>query len=195
MHADVCCVHGISATDSDVEATAASHIVSQERMDWLKVSPVVGLEVRVSVVAALGSCYSWAVSSLEASYADVPAWEGPAVNLTTIAILPQANHTVLVKVQDVSAPEAIALPPYSGMWYIVFCFLCAAFWVWGLGIWIVFGIPLIWWNVRSNAAEKASTSAAYNCAHQLKKLLMWAHHCICHCKAARCRALLGEILY
>lgn len=69
------------------------------------------------------------------------------------ALIPQQPAAVGLVVRDVSAPEYIALPPYGGMWYIVFCFLCAAIWTWGLGIWILFGIPLIWWNVRSNAGK------------------------------------------
>ncbi len=38
----------------------------------------------------------------------------------------------------------VALPPYSGMWYIVMCFGMGAVFAFSLGPFIVFGIPLIW---------------------------------------------------
>ena len=47
-------------------------------------------------------------------------------------------------VSDVSAPVNLALPPYGGMWYIVFAFGMAAIWVFSLGPFLFCGIPLIW---------------------------------------------------
>mmetsp|Transcript_19667 Transcript_19667/g.33971 ORF Transcript_19667/g.33971 Transcript_19667/m.33971 type:complete len:244 (-) Transcript_19667:4-735(-) len=61
------------------------------------------------------------------------------------------NTQVNITVYDLAGPQQLALPFYGGMWYIVMCFAMGAVWAFSLGPFLVFALPLIWWNVRSNA--------------------------------------------
>lgn len=62
------------------------------------------------------------------------------------SFLCQAPLRVLMT--DAGGPEPISLPPYAGMWYLMFGFVCAAFFVLPLGFFVLVGIPLIWVSER-----------------------------------------------
>ena len=107
------------------------------------------------MISASGACYGWMIDhtpgSVQLTYG-VTAYSGPvaglaSASLTSPSLGPQSFNLALT-VRDVSAPVPLALPRYYGMFYIVFAFFMAAIWVFSLGPFLLFGIPLIWVSVR-----------------------------------------------
>jgi len=138
-----------------VAAVPLGDEVDISKLNQVTVSQIKSLEFSVGMVAPLGPCYGWMIDPTPQYIKPVynsPVYTGPISGLSSVN-LTGGEVTIGLTMRDVSAPTAVATPPYGGMWYIVFTFGMAAIWIWATGLFIVFALPLIWWNVRSNKGK------------------------------------------